>query len=407
MNLFDKLVEEALRNQPKSSNLRPVVEKELLHHDILKTLNENGILKDLTFMGGTALRACYGGIRLSEDLDFTAGKDFSRYSLSQVSDAITQNIYKKYGFETTVSTPQKDSGNVYTWKIKIITRPKQKNLPAQRINIDICSLLSYERRPMLLINPYGVDMGTSGLIIQVQSLEEIYTDKIIAFALRPRIKYRDLWDIMWLKQKGIVPKIELLPIKLKDRNCNIENFLDLVDGRMGSLKDTENMEEFRQEMQRFLPQNHLSIIAQKEILPMIANLISETSTSLKFLLVKAAYVGDINLVKQLIDVGMDVNRQNPYDEKTALHWAGTYVGCGGYQYGILKLLLEAGADVNIRDKENHTPLYYAAQNSMSVEAIRDLSARADYSNIKKALEAAQFGDMNDSRAEIVSYLSKL
>ena len=60
-----------------------------------------------------ALRACYGGIRLSEDLDFTGGIDFSRYSLSQVSDAITQNIYKKYGFETTVSAPQKDSGLIH------------------------------------------------------------------------------------------------------------------------------------------------------------------------------------------------------------------------------------------------------------------------------------------------------
>lgn len=104
---------------------------------------------------------------------------------------------------------------------------------------------------------------------------------------------------------------------------------------------------------------------------------------------------------------MDVNRQNPYDKKTALHWAATYVGCGGYQDGILKLLLEAGANVNIRDKENHTPLYYVAQNSISVEANQDLSAGDDDSNIKKALEIAQFGDMNDPRAEIVRYLSKL
>jgi hypothetical protein len=42
-----------------------------------------------------------------------------------------------------------------------------------------------------------------------------------------------------------------------------------------------------------------------------------------------------------------------------------------------------------------------------VEAIQDLSAGADDSNIKKALEIAQFGDMNDPRAEIVRYLSKL
>ena len=44
-------------------------------------------------------------------------------------------------------------------------------------------------------------MGTGGLIIQAESKEEIFADKLIAFALRPnRIKYRDLWDIVWLHQ---------------------------------------------------------------------------------------------------------------------------------------------------------------------------------------------------------------
>ena len=69
---------------------------------------------------------------------------------------------------------------------------------------------------MMLLNHYGVDMGTSGLIIQAQSREEIYTDKIIAFAFRPnRIKYRDLWDILWLHGQGLKPRFKLIPDKLE------------------------------------------------------------------------------------------------------------------------------------------------------------------------------------------------
>jgi predicted nucleotidyltransferase component of viral defense system len=49
------------------------VEKELLHHDILREMSMAGLLKNLTFIGGTCLRACYGSSRLSEDLDFTGG----------------------------------------------------------------------------------------------------------------------------------------------------------------------------------------------------------------------------------------------------------------------------------------------------------------------------------------------
>src|SRR5262245_15454372 len=118
MNLFDQLVTEALKNQPNLTSLRVVVEKELLHHDILRILSENNLLHNLTFMGGTCLRACYGGTRLSEDLDFTGGKDFSRSSLSTMGHILTDSLNEKYGLHVIVSEPVKEIKNVDTWKIK-------------------------------------------------------------------------------------------------------------------------------------------------------------------------------------------------------------------------------------------------------------------------------------------------
>lgn len=254
MNLFDKLVLEALKNQPNLSPLRMVVEKELLHHDILRVLSNNNLLKNLTFIGGTCLRCCYGGVRLSEDLDFTGGHDFTRGSLSQMGQILTHNLQDKYGLLVQVSEPTKDKQNVDTWKIKIEIRGQQKNLPAQRINIDICAVASYEKRPMMLLNPYGIDMGTSGLIVQVQSREEIYTDKLLAFAFRPnRIKYRDLWDIIWLHGLGIKPRFELVSNKLSDRNYTVACFLSLFDERTRLLvTNPEVALEFKHEMRRFL-----------------------------------------------------------------------------------------------------------------------------------------------------------
>lgn len=254
MNLFDQLVDEALRNQPHLSSLRIVVEKELLHHDILRILNQNQLLTNLTFIGGTCLRTCYGGIRLSEDLDFTGGKDFSRKSLSTMGKCLIETLNEKYRLKVTVSEPERDIKNVDTWKIKIETRPKQRHFPAQRINIDICAVPSYEKQPMMLMNPYRVNMGTNGLIIQVQSREEIYTDKLLAFALRPnRIKYRDLWDIVWLHQQGLKPNLELIPNKLSDRALTQEHFSNLFEQRLNSLSQDNRLEmEFKKEMRRFL-----------------------------------------------------------------------------------------------------------------------------------------------------------
>jgi hypothetical protein len=46
---------------------------------------------------------------------------------------------------------------------------------------------------MVLRNHYGIDMGTSGLIIQAESRAEIFANKLVALALRPnRLKNRDL-----------------------------------------------------------------------------------------------------------------------------------------------------------------------------------------------------------------------
>jgi predicted nucleotidyltransferase component of viral defense system len=184
MNLFDQLVTRAIQHQPDLSSLRVVVEKELLHHDILRILHDEGLLQNLSFIGGTCLRACYGSHRLSEDLDFTGGHEFSRDNLSSMGKILVAKLQHKYGLHVSVDEPMKDKKNVDTWKLKIQTRPDSKHLPAQRIHIDICLVPSYEIRPMMLINPYGVEMGTSNLVLSAQSREEINVWDFILYLLK-------------------------------------------------------------------------------------------------------------------------------------------------------------------------------------------------------------------------------
>ena len=255
MSLFDQLVDEALKNQQVLAPLRAVVEKELLHQDILRVLSQAGLLARLTFIGGTCLRACYGSKRLSEDLDFTGGSDFNRDSLMAMAQVLVASIKTKYGLEVEVSELVRETGNVDTWKLKVQTRPGRKELPAQRINLDVCAIPSYQPRPMLLLNPYGVEMGTGGLIVQAESREEIFADKLVAFALRPnRIKHRDLWDMAWLHQQGVKLPMDLVPAKLQDHRCEQAQFLPLLDARRQSLQtDVGLATGFRQEMRRFLP----------------------------------------------------------------------------------------------------------------------------------------------------------
>lgn len=255
MTLFDRLVAEALNEKSDLHPLAMVVEKELLHHDILREMGSAGLLENLTFIGGTCLRMCYGSSRLSEDLDFSAGKNFNKESLKELPKILTGKLFIKYGLTVEVSEPKRDGGNVDTWKIRIVTRPQVRMVPIQRINIAICAVPSYERRPMMLRNHYAVDMGTSGLILQAESREEVLADKFIALALRPgRIKNRDLWDIVWLKQQGIVLPDETLRRKITDYHHSIESYLSLLVQRRKSLTSDHAVKvAFVQEMRRFLP----------------------------------------------------------------------------------------------------------------------------------------------------------
>jgi predicted nucleotidyltransferase component of viral defense system len=257
MSLFEQLVNEALRNQNRLAPLQAVVEKELLHHDILREMSSAGLLASLTFIGGTCLRACYGSSRLSEDLDFTGGADFSRSRLTALAQVLVERLQRKYGLGVAVSEPTRETGSVDTWRLKVDARPWQRDLPAQRINIDICAIPSYEPRPMMLRNHYGVEMGTGGLILQAQSREEILADKLIAFALRPnRLKNRDLWDIAWLHQQGVVLPLALLPSKLRDRHCDSRSFLDLLaERRQALLSEPQLYDAFRQELRLFCQQD--------------------------------------------------------------------------------------------------------------------------------------------------------
>lgn len=261
MSLFEQLVSLAIKNQGDFAPLRQVVEKELLHHDIIREMSAAGLLGCLTFMGGTCLRACYGSNRLSEDLDFTGGKEFKRETLSALGAVLVERLYAKYGLRVEISEPTRETGNVDTWKLKLTTRPEQKGLPTQRINIDICAIPSYDKRPMVMRNHYGVDMGTAGLIIQAQSREEILADKLVAFALRPnRLKNRDLWDIGWLKQQNISLPLDLMPKKIHDHRCSMDEFMRLMAKRTKLLRsDPAVRTAFIHEMKRFLP---LKTVAQ-------------------------------------------------------------------------------------------------------------------------------------------------
>lgn len=170
-----------------------MLEKEVLHNDIMLVLHKEGILQHLTFICGASLRLCYNSSRLSEDLDFTAGFDFNPNKFDGLEKKLEEHLHKN--------------------------------------------------SPM------------AGIPIAVQSMAEILADKMVAFAYRERrIKPRDVWDIVWLKQQGVEQRYDLIIKKLEARGKEDKDFIEKINQHLRLLQKNESTKsDFYNDMSRFLP----------------------------------------------------------------------------------------------------------------------------------------------------------
>jgi predicted nucleotidyltransferase component of viral defense system len=248
-------VNKLLLANPKLRGMEDVIEKELLHQDILYVMLSEGFLKDLAFMGGTALRLCYGNNRLSEDLDFAGGFNFEKETFNTLAPKIEHYLQSRYQLPVEVREPKVDNSDTSTWKMTIVKHPKDKSRPAQKLHIDICKYPAIDKQLKPVSDPYQSGSFMTGIPIAVESMEEILSDKLIAFAFREqRIKPRDVWDIVWLTQQHTKLNAGFVAQKLAFRNKDTDHFLNLIEKHATQVEsDMDTKQDFYQEMSRFLP----------------------------------------------------------------------------------------------------------------------------------------------------------
>lgn len=256
---FNDLVERAM-HAGNRSHLRPVIEKELLHYDILFALDKDGLLDLLTFQGGTSLRLCYGSQRFSEDLDFVGGKDFATAQLLNMKSCIERYVGERYGMEVTVKEPKElvqepeyRHVQVHKWQIRVVTAPKKRDLPKQMIKIEVANIPAYTRVPQLLRSNYDfLPDGYDDLVILVESLDEIMADKLVSLVdCTAYVRHRDIWDLHWLQQEGAKFDGELVRNKLKDYAAT--DYKGKAARLIGRLPDIIHGKEFLDQMSRFIP----------------------------------------------------------------------------------------------------------------------------------------------------------
>lgn len=243
----------------ESTGLRAIIEKEIIHYDVLSVMSDKGYLANLTFQGGTALRLCYGSERLSEDLDFTGGTGFKQETMTHLKGDIETYLHDKYGLAVTVRPPKEVPSNegilVSAWQVTVETRPEDRSVPRQRVKIEVANVPSYTRETRLIQNNYPA-LPNAEVLVQVQTQEEIMADKLLAFPISSAIRYRDIWDLAFLARHNIKPDLRLLKQKIND--YSVSKYPVALSSRVNALRDIIESNEFRDQMSRFLPSDSIN-----------------------------------------------------------------------------------------------------------------------------------------------------
>lgn len=240
--------------------MRPVIEKELLHYDILFCLDQEGILDRLTFQGGTALRLCHGSPRFSEDLDFAGGTAFAGGQLQAIQSCIERYLGRRYGLEVSVKEPaqlrdEADYAGVVVdkWQVAVVTAARRRDWPKQRIKIEVANIPAYSREPRsILVNYDFLPDGYGDTLVMTESLDEVMADKLISLVNTVRyVRHRDIWDLRWLHQRGARINPTWLRQKIKD--YGIADYPARLDAMGIRLPEIIHGAAFRNELSRFIP----------------------------------------------------------------------------------------------------------------------------------------------------------
>lgn len=263
--------EEIMARSQKLNVAPGLVLREELQKAILFYLSGRTFFSEGVFQGGTALRLLHDNIRFSEDLDFVFVRQNSRAfnEFAATMHGLPKTLHDIFTFVSDIVIREQKSDNVLKRLIlKVSAAEYQVN---QKIHIEAVNVPSYDNRLTILSYP------PFNPPIRSESLKEILSDKIIALALRPYLKGRDIWDLHFvLEQKRIVLDKNMTRQKALDYGKSHEDLINGLEKAVQQLRSNGG-DKLRAEMARFLPPNVFGLY-EKEFDPIATGLADQIQT---------------------------------------------------------------------------------------------------------------------------------
>ena len=218
------------------------VAREYLQLIFLSYLYQKKEGSNVFFKGGTAIRLLFGSPRFSEDLDFST--TYSKKQIIRIIDSLERKMRKELPELKIMSLYSGKSGNRFRMKYQ---SADFKDPLTIRLDFNEVKKAGEVRvSPLLTKFPIIIFPMISHL-----SEGEILAEKIRALAIRS--KGRDLFDVWFMLEKGIMLKENLIKAKFKE--------VGIVYGKEAVLKKIKSYPQIKlnRDLARFLPRSQRNI----------------------------------------------------------------------------------------------------------------------------------------------------
>ncbi len=244
IDILRRQIEGGHTREEKVNHLR-----EFLQILILKIIYDTGYFKNLSFVGGTALRILYDLRRFSEDIDLSLFKK-SHFDFNLFAGRL-KNQLKSYGLEVELKTVERNTVKTIDIRFKNILMPlalspHRGELLFVRVEID-SNPPKGAKTEISLIN------RTYVFTVTHFDLPSLYATKLHACFFRGFVKGRDFYDLLWYLGKKTKPNFELLRRAIKQTHPEYplvteHNFKEFVRKELEKI----DFKKARQDVARFL-----------------------------------------------------------------------------------------------------------------------------------------------------------
>jgi predicted nucleotidyltransferase component of viral defense system len=177
-------------------------------------LSRSSLRDVFAFKGGTALKRCYiGDYRFSEDLDFSLTRPTPLETILAGLEKIFADVKKASGMIIRYSRKDRKSHqNSHSFYIAYEGPLPGTTVKEVKVDITIDErfVLPLQEKPVLKGYEEYEDLPDDATI-QVYSLEEILSEKMVALTDRARNEPRDLYDVWYLTERETVDVSALIP----------------------------------------------------------------------------------------------------------------------------------------------------------------------------------------------------